>query len=183
VTTAFILAGPDRRTFILSGSAAIADLFLAGCSPGPLIGSLEAVVIAAEAAIPIIAAAAGLPPQTTTLIVGFLELVLKAADQATTILAGPGTTAEKSAAIIAAFSNLAQGCNCLPAGTPEVVVNVIDAIAKAIAQFLTHFAPKPGLTGSAVAPVIKIGRADRAALAKIRTRAEQNMSKLKDLKK
>jgi len=163
--------------------AVILLLALTGCSPGPLIGSLEAVVIAAEAAIPIIAAAAGLPPQTTALIIGFLDLVLKAADQATTILAGPGTTAEKSAAIIAAFSSLAQGCNCLPAGTPQVVVNVIDAVAKAIAQFLTHFAPKQGVTGAAIPATIKIGRADRAALAKILTRAEQNMSKLKDLKK
>ncbi len=173
---------------MLSGSAAksaiaivlVVVLFLTACQPSTLISALDAVVTAAEIALPIIGSTAGIPPAVMSGIVSYLQAVDVAIHQTSVILAGPGTAADKAAQILAAFAGTAAGCNCIPPGTPQVVVSVIQAVANAIAKFLAQFA-QPSLLASDHA--IKITRADRAALAKIRTRAEQNLSKLKDLKK
>ncbi len=163
------------------GAVLVLAIFLQACQPSTLISSLEAVVTAAEIAIPVIGAAAGLPPATVAGIVTYLQLVDQATVQASNILAGPGTSAQKAAQILAAFASIASGCNCIPAGTPAVVVAVVEAVIQAVAKFLGNFNPK-ALT-AADQPTIKISGRDRAALAKIRTRAEQNLSKLQGLKK
>lgn len=159
----------------------IVVLFLTACQTSTIVAALDAVVAAAEIALPLAGAAAGLPPQVSAAIGQYLRLVNLAADQATLILAGPGTAAEKSAAVVAAFSELAAGCGCLPAGTPQLVVSAIGAVARAIARFLAQLATPAGFT-AANAPVIKVSRADRSALAKIRARAEANLENLEILR-
>jgi hypothetical protein len=101
--------------------------------------------------------------------------------QASAILAEPGNTASKSARIIQAFAGIAKGCACIPPGTPALVVNIVDAVAQAIAHFIEQFTAKSLLPMPT--PNIKVTGRDRAALSDIRSRAEQNAAKLKTLKK
>lgn len=162
-------------------------LFLTACQPSTVISTLEAVVAAAEIALPVIGAAAGLPPQTTAGIVGYLQMVDLAITQASVILAGPGTSAQKSAQIAQAFAAIAAGCNCIPPGTPQTVVAVVNAVAQAVARFLSTMGAAPVAKGiapsSSVPPNIKVTRTDRSELTKIRQRAEVNMAALKGVKK
>lgn len=162
-------------------------LFLTACTPSTLISTLEAVVSAAEIALPVIGAAAGLPPQVSVGIVQYLQTVDGAIVQASTILAGPGTSAQKSAQIVQAFASIAAGCNCIPPGTPSVIVNVVNAVAQAVGRFLANFpqrtANESSRAPSAPLPEIKVGRSDRAALSKIRSRAVENMANVKGVVK
>jgi hypothetical protein len=153
-------------------------LFLVACQQSTIIATLENVVSAAEIAIPVIGAATGLNPATTTAIVSYLQQVNIATAEAATILAGAGTNAQKTALIIQAFAKLVAGCNCVPPGTPQEVVAVVNAVTQAVLQFLTNFPATP-----TPAPVIKVSSGDRTKLTSIKTRAEANMAKLKGVKK
>jgi hypothetical protein len=153
-------------------------VFSAGCQTSTIVSTLEGVVTAAEIAIPVIGAATGLNPATTTAIVSYLQQVNIATAEAATILAGAGTSAQKAAQIVKLFAGIAAGCNCIPPGTPQEVVAVVNAVAQAVLNFLTNFPPTP-----APAPAIKVSASDRTALASIRTRAEQNAANLKGVKK
>ncbi len=156
----------------------ILALVTTGCQPSTVIATLEGVVSAAEIAIPVIGAATGLNPATSAKIVTYLQEVNIATAQASTILAGTGTSAQKAAQIAKAFAAIAAGCNCIPAGTPQEVVTVVNAVAQAVLQFLTNFPATP-----APPPAVKVTAANRTALANIRTRAESNAAKLKGVKK
>jgi hypothetical protein len=153
-------------------------LLTSACQQSTIISTLEGVVSAAEIAIPVIGAATGLNPATSTAIVSYLQLVNIATAQAATILAGPGTSAQKAAQIVKLFAGIAAGCNCIPPGTPQEVVAVVNAVAQAVVNFLTNFPPTP-----APPPVVKVSSGDRAKLTSIRTRAEANIGKLKGVKK
>jgi hypothetical protein len=153
-------------------------LFLVACQQSTVIATLENVVSAAEIAIPVIGAATGLNPATTAAIVSYLQQVNIATAEAATILAGAGTSAQKAAQIIQAFAKIAAGCNCVPPGTPQEIVAVVNAVAQAVLQFLTNFPPTP-----APPPVVKVSAGDRTKLTSIRTRAEANMAQLKGVRK
>jgi hypothetical protein len=152
-------------------------VLMTGCQTSTIISTLEGVVSAAEIAIPVIGAATGLSPATSTAIVSYLQLVNIATAQAATILAGAGTSAQKAALIVQVFAKVAAGCNCVPPGTPSEVVAVVNAVAQAIGNFLANFPP------AAKSPPVKVTAADRTALASIRTRAEHNAASLKGVKK
>lgn len=154
-------------------------LFSAACQPSTVVSTLEAAISAAEIAVPVIGAATHLNPATSAAIVTYLQEVNIATEQAATILAGTGTTAQKSAQIIQAFAKIAAGCNCVPAGTPQEVVAVVNAVSQAVLNFLTNFKPQ----GVVTTPAIKVTASDRAALAKLKDRAVQNAAKLKEVKK
>jgi hypothetical protein len=153
-------------------------LLTAGCQTSTLVSTLEAIVSAAEVALPVIGAAVGLPPALLAPIVGYLEAVNVAAAEAATILASTETSAQKAVDIAKAFAGVAAGCNCIPPGTPAEIVSVINAVANAIGNFLANFQHPPS-----PAPAIKISSADRAALSSIRTRALANLDKVKGLRK
>ena len=72
-------------------------LLTSACQQSTIISTLEGVVSAAEIAIPVIGAATGLNPATSTAIVSYLQLVNISTAQAATILAGAGTSAQKAA--------------------------------------------------------------------------------------
>lgn len=166
------------RWISASAAVVVACLLLTSCQQSTVISSLEAAVSAAEIAIPVIGAATGLNPKTASAIVTYLEQVNIATAQASVILAGTGTTAQKSAEIVQAFAKIAAGCNCVPAGTPQEVVAVVQAVAQAVVNFLTQFPPQ-----KTVPPVVRVTATSRAALTNIRTRSEQNVTKLKGVKK
>jgi hypothetical protein len=156
----------------------ILALLTAGCQTSTVISTLEGVVSAAEIAIPVIGAATGLNPATSAKIVTYLQEVNIATAQASTILAGTGTSAQKAAEIAKAFAIVATGCKCVPAGTPQEVVSVVEAVAQAVLNFLTNFPPTP-----APPPAVKVSAANRIALANIRSRSLQNVDNLKGVKK
>jgi hypothetical protein len=168
------------RSFSKTASALFLILVLltSACQTSTIISTLEGVVSAAEIAIPVIGAATGLNPATAAAIVSYLQLVNIATAQAATILAGTGTSAQKAAQIVKLFAGIAAGCNCIPPGTPQEVVAVVNAVAQAVLNFLTNFPPTP-----APPPALKVSAPDRAKLTSIRVRAEQNMDKLKGVKK
>jgi type IV pilus biogenesis protein CpaD/CtpE len=166
----------------------ILALCTAGCQTSTIISTLENVVSAAEIAIPVIGAATGLSAATSAKIVTYLQEVNIATAQAATILAGTGTSAQKAAEIAKAFAALANGCKCVPAGTPQEVVSVVEAVAQAVLNFLANFPPPaPGtIVGSSQkvsVPTIKISAADRITLANIQSRATKNAVNLKGVKK
>jgi hypothetical protein len=161
----------------------ILAILTVGCQTSTVISTLENVVSAAEIAIPVIGAATGLSAQTSTLIVSYLQEVNIATAQAATILAGTGTSSQKAAQIAQAFAAIAAGCNCVPPGTPQEVVAVVNAVAQAILQFLTNFqTAAPGAAAMKV-PSLKLTAADRMTLANIRSRSEKNAANLKGVKK
>ncbi len=162
----------------------LAVLLLAGCQPSTVITTLEAVVASAEIALPVIAAAAGIPPATTAAIVQYLQLVDVAITRASVILASSASSADKAAQIGVAFAGIAAGCNCIPPGTPQTVVAVVNAVAQAVSRFLATMGAVPGPQGIAPAsvPEYKPSGTDRTALVKIRRRAEKNLTDLKGVK-
>jgi hypothetical protein len=164
-------------------------LFSAACQTSTVIATLENVISAAEIAVPVIAAATHMSPATSAAIVSYLQEVNIATEQAATILAGSGTTAQKATQVVQAFAKIAAGCNCVPAGTPQEVVAVIQAVAQAVQNFLTNFqtpAPLAGVgnqPGQKPGPSLKVTASDRTALTNIRMRAVQNAVKLKGVSK
>jgi hypothetical protein len=159
----------------------ILALLTVGCQTSTVISTLEGVVSAAEIAIPVIGAATGLNPATATQIVAYLQQVNIATAQAATILAGTGTSAQKAAQIVQLFAGIAAGCNCIPPGTPQQVVAVVNAVVQAVLNFLTNF--HTAGVASATPVKIKISASDRTKLTSIRVRAEQNAANLKGVKK
>jgi hypothetical protein len=170
----------DGRSRVVLVLLVCAALVVTGCQPSTVISTLEAVVASAEVALPVIAAATGLSHQVAAQIVAYLQMVDTTIMQASVILAGPGTGPDKAARIVEAFAGIAAGCNCVPPGTPQTVIAVVDAVAKAVARFLSNFAATQPVAKAV--PAIKISRSDRAALTDIRQRAEQQLTKLKGVK-
>jgi hypothetical protein len=167
---------PKRSIAILL----VLALLMSACGTSQVLSTLEAVVAAAEVALPIVGAAAGVPPPVIAAIQVYLRAVSQASAQAAVILAGPGTAAAKAAQITQAFSAIAAGCNCIPPGTPTQVVSVIDAIARAVINFLANFQPPPGSSARVAAPkaIAKVSKSDQEKLAAIRARAEIIIQKL-----
>ena len=156
-------------------------LLLSSCSSSQIVATLEAVVSAAEIAIPVIGSAAGLSPQTQTMIVTYLQAVNRATGQASTILSGPGTSAEKAVAIASLFAGVAKGLN-LPPGTPTQIINVIQGVANAVMAFLQNFPQSNAL--KAAAPVsMKVSRSDKAKLQSLLSRSNASLKKLAVMKK
>jgi hypothetical protein len=160
-------------------SVLILALLASACTSSQIVTTLDAVVSAAEIAIPIIGTAAGLPPAISNLIVTYLAEVSTATGQAATILAGPGTSAQKTAQIIAAFAQVASGLT-LPPGTPAQVVTVVNAVVQAVLQFLSNFPVSPAMVA---APVIKLNASDVKKLAGLKTRSDANLAKLQGMKR
>ena len=154
-----------------------ACLLFSSCQPSTVVTTLEGVIAAAEIAIPVIGAATGLPPQTSSLIVTYLQDVSTATGQASTILSGPGTATEKAAQILQVFSKITAGIQ-LPPGTPPEVQAVLTGVMQAIATFLSNVGAQP-------VPAIKarFSEVDKGRLSSIRVRANQTMGRLSAMKK
>jgi hypothetical protein len=116
----------------------IGILFLSSCSSNQAIADLQVAVDLADIAFQAVAASASIPPDVQTLVVNYLQATDTALSQASAILAGPGTSAEKAAQVTAAFAAAVKPL--LPAGTSQVVASAVNAVAAAIAKFLEHFA-------------------------------------------
>jgi hypothetical protein len=160
------------------------------CGANQVITSLEVVVTAAEVALPIVAGQVGLSPTTLAAILGYLKNVNVAIAESSTILASTTlTTLQKSEQVILLFTSLAKGCSCLPKGTPQVVVDVIDGVVRAIANFLANVKPPvlpPGTVVGAApksarssAIKVKVSASDKTKLDNIKARAMVQVAKIK----
>lgn len=154
-------------------SVAIVALALISCSSSQIIATLEDVVTAAEIAVTVIGAATGLPANTSAQIVTYLQAVSTATGQASVILAGAGTSAEKAARIVAAFARIAA-LN-LPAGTPAQIVAVVRGVGQAVATFLLNFP-------SNAAPTVPVSATARLQLSNLKLRSDLIQAKLQGVK-
>src|SRR5258708_2552269 len=118
----------------------VAVLFLTACQSSTLVSSLDAVVKAAEFALPVISSAAGLslPPETLANIVTYLQLVDAAIVQTSAILSDASIVL-KPEKILALWASLVAGCKCLPSGTPSEIAAVVGSVAQAVSGFLANF--------------------------------------------
>ena len=136
---------------------------LAGCGNSP-ITYLNLAVEALEVAVPLIGPAAGIPPGVVTQVGIYLGGVSQAISQASDILAGPGTDAEKTAQIVAAFAGIAAPI--VPAQY-QALVSAIQTVAADIAKFIASLPAVPA-SSSVSTPV---SDANRVKLHQIKTRA------------
>ena len=143
--------------------------FLVGCGTSSIVTALEAVIAAAEAAVATLGAVGTIPPATVTLLENYLTSVSEATAFASTELASNDSPAVKATKIIQQFAMIAAPI--LPPGTAQVVVDVIQAVTKAIANFLSQIeAPK---TATANLSKLTLSDSDRAKLGKIHERATE----------
>jgi hypothetical protein len=159
----------------------IAVVLLQSCTAPQIIDTLDAVVSAAEVAVPVIAAAVNLPPGLASTIVTYLQSVSVAAGKASVIIAGPGTSASKDAQIIAAFAGVVGGA--LPPGTPAAIATVVQAVAQAVVNFLATIPASTTTIGAALSHSIRVSAADKVRLTSIKTRADVTLVKLKGIKR
>ena len=138
----------------------ILALALVGCTSNQVIQSLENILAASEAAFPIVAAAANLPPATPAAISAYLQAASTATANAATELGSGDPSAVKAAKIAAMFATVVRPV--LPAGTPQEVAAVVTVVANAVANFLANFDPTAKLPKLTFNP---------SMLQKIRTRA------------
>jgi hypothetical protein len=147
---------------------------LIGCGQTTIIQNLQITLDAITAAFPIIAGLTTLPPATVTDVENYLDATNSALAQATTILAGPGTDAQKAAQITAAFAAIAQPV--VPAQYASIVT-LIGTVAKDVATFLASL---PAVTTTTTTT---LSTANRAALSHASVSATYNKIALAGRKK
>jgi hypothetical protein len=142
----------------------ILSLISAGCTASA-IDILNLAVGALEIALPLVAPAAGIDPTTASAVESYLAATSAAISQASDILAGPGTDAQKAAAIAQAFAGIAKP---LVPAKYTALVNAVQEVAKYVAQFLAS----TGSTASASAShPLSQGDKEKAVAIKLRAMA------------
>ena len=149
--------------------AAFLIVCLMGCGQTTVIQNLQISLDAITAAFPIIAGLTTIPSATVTDIEHYLDATNTALAQASTILAGPGTDAQKAAQITAAFAAIAQPV--VPAQYANIVT-LIGTIAKDVNTFLAS------LPAQMVTTTTTLTANNRAALSRAAVSAAGNKSKL-----
>ena len=170
-----------RRSFALFAAAIAPLLTMIGCGTNQIIQALQLAVDAASVAIPIVAAATGVPAATVTLLMAYLQAVSTAIDGAVPILDGTGTPSQKAAAILALFASIK-----VPnlTGLPAAIVSAIQLVAQRVAEFLAHFAaPKLGAMGAKANQPAPVSTADHSKLQAIAAKAQANLAAIKAVKK
>jgi hypothetical protein len=156
-------------------------LLLTGCTTPQITTTLQAVVDAVGIATPIILNAAGVPAATSTLVTAYLGAVDTAVAETGTELASSDSSAVKADKIVQYFTQagLQLGPN-LPAGTPTLVVQLVNEVAQAVQGFLTQFGTPQAkaLVAKSTGAKVKI-EVDKKALAGILTKNASNMVLLK----
>lgn len=156
-----------KRT-LSAAIAAILILSLVGCSTSP-IDILDLAIGAVEIALPLVGPAVGIDPTTLASVQAYLSATSAAISQASTILSGTGTDAQKAAAIAQAFAGIAAPI--VPAKYGALVTAVAD-VAKYVAQFLAN-------QGVAVSSAThQLTQADQVKVKTIKFRADTAKQKL-----
>lgn len=160
-------------------------LILQGCAIS-VTSTLQLVIAAAEAAIPVI------DPAAASVAMPYLKAVSQAVSFASTELASADTSAVKAEKIITQFATIAAPN--LPPGISQTIVSAVLAVTSAVGNFLATIqtaappavaatavrisgraAPKP----TAVPKQITVSAKDQQALLAIRARADALAAKIK----
>ena len=158
--------------------AIVLCIALAGCSTATVITDLQVALDAISVALPILGGLTGIPPDVSTAVTSYVTAANSALGQASTILAGTGTDAEKAAAIAAAFAGIAAPV--VPAQY-VALASLVQTVAQDVAAFL---ASVPGATSPQVLNAAKSPRTTRwstselVKLANLKSLANDNAIRL-----
>lgn len=162
-------------------------LILSGCSTSQVINNLQTALDAISAGLPILAGITGVPPATVTQVETYLTATNQALGQASTILAGSGTDAQKAAQIAAAFAGIAAPV--IPSQY-AAIASLIGTVAQDVAAFLASVpgAAAPAAGGVAHSSALASGQTtkwtqhDYTVLARCTSVANSNALKLQQMK-
>jgi outer membrane lipoprotein SlyB len=157
------------RTKTILSLVVVIALVLVGCGASTAIENLQLAVDAVTAALPIIGTISGIPPATITRVTTYLDATNQALAQSASILAAPGTDAQKTAQIVGAFAGIAE-----PVVPPQyaAIAGLVQTIARDVASFIASLPPATATTTTA------LSADQRARLAKIAARAKTNRESL-----
>lgn len=112
---------------------ALLIISMVACTTSQVVGNLEVALDAVSVALPILGGLTGTPTDLTSAAVTYVAATNQALGEATTILGGPGTDAEKAVAITAAFASIA-----VPVVPPQYAAlsQMITTVASDVAAFL-----------------------------------------------
>jgi hypothetical protein len=122
-----------HKRHIRAALAAFLILILGGCSSSQIVTNLEIALDAIQAGLPILGGVSGVPAEVVSTAEDYLSAANAALGQASTILAGGGTDAEKTAQILAAFASIAQPA--IPAQY-GAIAQLVSLVAGDIFKFL-----------------------------------------------
>jgi hypothetical protein len=163
----------DQMVKIKTAVAVLLVLCLVGCGESTVIQNLQMSLDAIATAFPIIAALTGVPANVTVDVEAYLDATNTALGQASTILAGPGTDAQKTAQIVAAFAAVAKPV--VPVQYASLVT-LIGVVAADVAQFLASLPP------SSATGTTSLSTANRAKLATSQVSVTDNRAAIKRLR-
>lgn len=123
------------KKLLLLFPLALLTVGLTGCAIS-LSDGLDLVVSAADTAVTTLQATGSIPAPTATLIENYLSEVVNFTSFTTTELASSDSAAEKTAKISAEAAMVIEPQ--LPAGTPTVIVTVVNAVVQDVATFLEN---------------------------------------------
>lgn len=153
--------------------AVLLVLLLTACpSANSTIKILNTILTSAETLLPIITAGAGLDANLQKNLSNYLHAASGALVLTSDILNTNGSAAVKASQVTTAWAGVTAPI--LPAGTPQRVVSLVQAISSAITNLLQQFAPTPAAPGAPSARVPKpivVSASDAARLLEIRGRA------------
>jgi hypothetical protein len=162
--------------------AAILILCLVACTTSQVITNLQIALDAVTAALPILASVTGVPAGTVMQVETYVTATNAALGEASTILAGSGTTAEKAAQIAAAFATIAAPV--VPAQFDSLAA-LVATLAGDVAAFLASVPGTPAAATVAHTPhatTLILSSQDKDALAHCVATANANAAKLLSMK-
>jgi hypothetical protein len=147
-------------------------LILSGCSTSQVLSNLQIALDAVSVALPILAGLTGVPAPVVAAVESYVQATNTALGQASTILAGAGTDAQKAAQIAAAFAAIAVPV--VPAQY-AVLVQLVATLAADVAQFLAGVpAATAAVAHASGATMTKWSTRDREVLAHCTAVANSN---------
>lgn len=157
-------------------------LALAGCTTSTIVTDLQVALDAISAALPILGSLTGVPANVVTAATSYVSAANTALGQSSTILDGPGTDAEKAAAIAAAFAGIA-----VPVVPVQyaAIAQLIQTVAADVAAFLATVpagSPAQMKLAAKSAHVTKWSIDDRLRLAHAHAVANDNEKRLEKLR-
>ena len=159
-------------------------LLLSACSTSQVITNLQIALDAITVGLPILAGITGVPASTVTAVESYISATNAALGQASTILAGSGTDAEKAAQIAAAFANIAKP---IVPSQYAAIAALVATVAGDVAQFLASVpasAPVAVVASKTATPgkTTSWSSHDKEMLAKCTSTANANGVKLQGLR-
>ena len=171
-----------RRSY--AAIAALLILSLVGCTPSQVVSDLQIALDAITVALPVLGTLTGVPADVVTAVISYSAATNQALGQAATILDGPGTDAEKAAAIAAAFAGIATP---LVPAQYTALATLVGTIAGDVAVFLASvpaLGTQMAREAAAKSPhATKWSMDERIKLSRAHNVASDNAAKLAKIKR